>query len=477
LPWPPNKLPLAAQLGATGPMAPPAKVAKAEALWRKAWVGSPHCGKVGLEQGGAPGEERLVVKCKDVALKQGAEAEIVDDGRTVGVAVGDYVSFGIVLRPGQAPAAVNIWRDPGAKKRKRQEALGDVEPSRAPSSVQGALIGVVRNQSGKTGDYFIDCEKVNTTYGRDAKIRRDNMPEDIGIGDAIVFEVDPPPNDTAAPIAVNVKRAVKAAAQAALARFRENGGARPGGKGGGGGYGGGYGGGKSAPRRHGRSGTTMRMVGIVKRVSPHTGRRFVFCQDISDVYGKDAQIPPEEVPPGGLNIGDRISFDIEEPPDGVMRCTPLARNVKKLGGVGKSTLTSQAAEGDGEDEAEPEAEEEQEPEDDVEEKPGVEEQEETEAAERLEQEVSRRANGVELCEARGLVQDEEEAADPTTADPPADNEAEPTTTEGWIAAQDRLFHGQPKLKAGWIRIRSKTRGLVYYYNTKNGESSGQAPLR
>merc|ERR1712032_870246 len=53
---------------------------------------------------------------------------------------------------------------------------------------------------------------------------------------------------------------------------------------------------------------------------------------------------------------------------------------------------------------------------------------------------------------------------------------EPTTPEEWAAQQSRLFPNYPKLKKGWIRIRSKTKGLVYYYNTRNGESTPVEPL-
>merc|ERR1719401_1690392 len=98
------------------------------------------------------------------------------------------------------------------------------------------------------------------------------------------------------------------------------------------------------------------MTGIVKKKSVLTGRHFVFCQDISDVYGKDVQIPMEEEPDGvTLQCGDRISFEVDEPEEG-SDVTPLARNVRVIqtrgGGVADaSALADRRADtGDGEDE-------------------------------------------------------------------------------------------------------------------------------
>merc|ERR1712039_639928 len=80
-----------------------------------------------------------------------------------------------------------------------------------------------------------------------------------------------------------------------------------------------------------------------------TGAHWILCQDISDVYGVDAQIPVEEIP-DGLKIGDRISFDVDEPPVG-HRGTPLARNVRRLAaGLPGAAKKTAAVFGDGEDE-------------------------------------------------------------------------------------------------------------------------------
>merc|ERR1712151_699211 len=58
---------------------------------------------------------------------------------------------------------------------------------------------------------------------------------------------------------------------------------------------------------------------------------------------------------------------------------------------------------------------------------------------------------------------------------PPENEADPDTVEGWAAAQQRLFGGLPPLPKGWIRMRSKTKGLIYYYNLDSGESKSTEP--
>merc|ERR1712107_770996 len=54
---------------------------------------------------------------------------------------------------------------------------------------------------------------------------------------------------------------------------------------------------------------------------------------------------------------------------------------------------------------------------------------------------------------------------------------DPDTVEEWIALQDAIFGSLPPLPKGWIRIRSKSRGLVYFYNTKTGESTPEMPKR
>merc|ERR1712062_366452 len=61
-------------------------------------------------------------------------------------------------------------------------------------------------------------------------------------------------------------------------------------------------------------------------------------------------------------------------------------------------------------------------------------------------------------------------------EPPGTSSAdEPKTIEDWAAQQKRLFPGFSKLPPGWIRMRSKSKGLVYYYNTETGESSPTEP--
>merc|ERR1712217_1007678 len=50
------------------------------------------------------------------------------------------------------------------------------------------------------------------------------------------------------------------------------------------------------------------------------------------------------------------------------------------------------------------------------------------------------------------------------------SDSEPTSVPEWIQAQDRLFGHLSKLPTNWIRIRSKSSGKVYLYNSKTGES-------
>merc|ERR1712060_972448 len=45
---------------------------------------------------------------------------------------------------------------------------------------------------------------------------------------------------------------------------------------------------------------------------------------------------------------------------------------------------------------------------------------------------------------------------------------DPATPEEWAAKQHLLFAGMPELKKGWIRIRSKSKGHLFYYNIATG---------
>jgi len=229
----------------------------------------------------------------------------------------------------------------------------------------------------------------------------------------------------------------------------------------------------------------MRMVGMVKNKSTATGRHFVLCQDISDVYGRDAQIPMEEEPEGGLRVGDRIAFDVEDPYEGYRGC-PLAKNVR----IVKTAAVKQksAAVGDdGEDEA---AALDELDEDDLEgagvEEPLLDDGEfaEIEAQDRMEisaaadlDEDEDASKSAKILSKPKLKASSKAAAGPKPSPTPngAGAGAEPDTPEGWLAVQNKFFAGLPALKKGWIRIRSKSKGLVYYYNIDNGESSAVEP--
>merc|ERR1712232_276871 len=91
------------------------------------------------------------------------------------------------------------------------------------------------------------------------------------------------------------------------------------------------------------------------------------------------------------------------------------------------------------------------------------EMEEAEAAGRRESELSEEAEGNSA------------AAKARRRSAPPENEPDPDTVEGWAAAQQRLFGGLHPLPKGWIRMRSKTKGLIYYYNLDSGESKSTEP--
>lgn len=450
---------------------------KVEALWRESWLASPFVGEVELVSEG--GVEKLIIRCEEVAAEHGSDAEILDDGRTVGVSVGDQVAFAAVERKRKAPIAVNVWRtnpkESGVKRKKRKVVEFEEEPENAgenwedsghhpdlPDKLRGELTGIVRNQSSSSGHYFVENGDIYEAYERDATIKLYDMPRDVGIGDAVTFKLVAPNHVLSAPKATNVRKASPNEAKQAFARgFRKGGGHKGGEKGKG----------KGKPKGEpafrsgwGGRGPSMRMLGIVKQTSMHTGRHFILCQDISDVYKKDAQIPPEEVP-DGMKVGDRIAFDVDEPPDG-SNAVPLARNVKILGkaGRGKNKPVVEDGLGDGEDGAEGE-------------EAAVEEDDDEEwEAEETGAGAEQNADDGELDLAEGADTYTGVEADVTEAAGQGDdNDEEPDSVEGWVKAQKRLFSGLPKCPKGWIRIRSKSRGLVYFYNVDDGRSQPDFP--
>lgn len=415
----------------------------------------------------------------------------------MGVALGDHVAFGVVQKGNKAPVAVNVFRIPKKKKKRKAGEMdeanlwdgwkGDFDyTGELPKAVQGELVGVIGRQNARTGHFYIECREVYKVFQRDATIKVHDLPRGLGIGDPITFEIDPPRSEESSAIARNMQKATGPRAEAVLAiPFRER--DKPAGF-------------VEREMREGdwrctrcrdvnwarnlcckRCGAPkkmtsgegagvagpMRMLGIVKKKSMKTERHFVFCQDISDVYKMDAQIPLDEVPPG-LKVGDRIAFDVQEPAgEGRLGC-PLCRNVSITGGAAdRLKRAADAGEGEDDDDDDEIVQEEKEDEEEVEaddEEPAVDDQE-MKAAEKeakMEAEVQRLAE-----------EDEEEAV----IDPSAEVPADPDTLEGWITLQHRLFPGLPKLKPGWIRMRSKSRGLVYYYNVQTGESTSTEPLR
>lgn len=451
-----------------------AKNSKTDALWREAWTASSYRGVVELEG------DHLVIRNEEVVAEYGFDARILDDGRTVGVALGDHVAFGIVERSsGKAPVAVNVWRS--FKKRKSEEdgdwnewkgdfdytSSGKAGPGAEdlddplPPSCRGDLVGLVRHQSERTGHYWIECQPVYEAFGRDASIRCFDMPPNLRVGDPIVFRVVRPRFETQPPQCINVRKAIGSKAEEAFAmgyrgqQWDQN-----------------KGKGKGKNRSAGAT-AAMRMIGVVKKKSLNTDRRFVFCQDISDVYGVDAQIPVEELPAEDMPVGTRIAFDLDEPPDSKATAIPFCRNVTIIGKRG-TRGTAAADEEEGED-----------ADDDIvfdEEKSEAEEEEPVKKGRKKpEEEVVEDETGFDELEAAdaGAADDGEDEALPPRLAPPLKRQktdGDPDSVEGWIIQQNQIFHGMPKLQKNWIRIRSKSTGLVYYYNVESGESTTTEPL-
>lgn len=147
----------------------------------------------------------------------------------------------------------------------------------------------------------------------------------------------------------------------------------------------------------------------------------IFAQDILDAYGEDVPIPPSEVPEV-LAIGDQVSFEVQEQANG----KPLVRNVRVVQAA-KYVTTPKAV-----SIAKPKAKEEP-------------------RAKRVPEKVEAKA-------------------------PPKEQELPlPTSPAEWAAAQKRLFGDLPPLPPGWIRIRSRTSGEVYFYNQVTGVSSPDLP--
>merc|ERR1711956_130071 len=54
-------------------------------------------------------------------------------------------------------------------------------------------------------------------------------------------------------------------------------------------------------------------------------------------------------------------------------------------------------------------------------------------------------------------------------------QALPQSVPEWIKAQDSLFGHLRPLPKNWIRIKSKSSGSMYFYNTKTGKSEQNEP--
>lgn len=410
-------------------------------LLREAWVGTPFTGIVAVRSTSS-GSESLVIDCAAVRKKYGSDAQILDDGRSVGISVDDCVAFGVVSRKGDAPIAVNVWRTPENKRiamssggRMLFDGQSVSSSSRGgqvslPLALRGMLTGVVRSKSQETGNYFINCTAVYKVFQKDAVIRWRDIPEGLKVGDDIVFEVSAPFTEGGTPFAKDVRRAAPGVGQ------------------------------RGFMGRHKRGVTMLRMLGSVQAFSMKTGRHRIFCQDISDVYGRDAEIPQEEAEKGNFRPGDRISFEIEEPGE-FSRAPILAWNVQVVAARGEKRRRA-VRDGDGED---------------VDGLENVQLEDEVWEDDPVKEVLQPEATELHAIQAEEALLLSTQPKRPKQSSSKTHANEDPTTTEGWVEAQDRLFGNLPPLKDGWIRIRSKSSGLVYYYSTKNGESTSIEPRR
>ncbi|CAE7663661.1 HET-E1 [Symbiodinium necroappetens] len=324
---------------------------------------------------------------------------------------------------------------------------------------------VIRRDINRVEHLAVLCEAVTARYGQEAEILDDGRTIFVSLDDEIAFGVVPRPN--MAPLAVNVWRLAskRKAASQSLRKPKEtkakatekpskqrevapqkgakwqakNKAEAP----------------APAPASNGKA--PLRMLGLVQRPNKKTGRYQVICQDISDVYGQDAEIAAEEVP-DDLKPGDRVSFTVEEPKHNA--ATIWARNVKVLAARGVKRHRPVTA-GDGE------------------ELDGLEELEVQECdgpSLFMAEEPAPPAEEEALLDFQGGLYDDDPIADsieflqaeqcPETPTPKP-----PSTPEEWQLAQARLFGALPPLKPNWIRIRAKSTGKVYYYNMVSGHST------
>lgn len=71
--------------------------------------------------------------------------------------------------------------------------------------------------------------------------------------------------------------------------------------------------------------------------------------------------------------------------------------------------------------------------------------------------------------------DGDEAGQPRQKESRGEENVEPVSIPQWVKAQERLFGHLGSLPANWIRIRSKSSGKEYFYNTQTGNSSFDEP--
>ncbi|CAK9112514.1 unnamed protein product [Durusdinium trenchii] len=162
--------------------------------WRKMWITTEFTGKVVLQV--RDEEEFLAIDSPDCMARYGSIPEILDDGRTIGLALGDTVAFGICPQK-ETLVAVNVWRVKRPRTQGKPKAAKDEE-------VRGPLRMLGWAKANK-GHYRILCKDLFELYGRDAEIAPEEVPSDLRSGDWISFLVEEPQTSSDALSATDIQ--------------------------------------------------------------------------------------------------------------------------------------------------------------------------------------------------------------------------------------------------------------------------------
>ncbi|CAK9112510.1 unnamed protein product [Durusdinium trenchii] len=158
------------------------------------WITTEFTGKVVLQV--RDEEEFLAIDSPDCMARYGSIPEILDDGRTIGLALGDTVAFGICPQK-ETLVAVNVWRVKRPRTQGKPKAAKDEE-------VRGPLRMLGWAKANK-GHYRILCKDLFELYGRDAEIAPEEVPSDLRSGDWISFLVEEPQTSSDALSATDIQ--------------------------------------------------------------------------------------------------------------------------------------------------------------------------------------------------------------------------------------------------------------------------------